>query len=571
MIMMRGYLVFDHIKLRTKLLGGNSIILMLLLIISIIVFVGVKSLLHNFNWVEHTHNVLHKASAIEAAAVDMETGMRGYMLAGKEEFLEPYNSGIERFYTLIDELLNTVSDNPAQVTLLSETKENISQWQMNITETNIAFRKQVGNTNTMNDVAELVGQAKGKQYFDKFRQQMATFKEREEVLMVSRISSFNGTERLLENVSVFGTLLAIVIGIILALFITRNIMSQLGGEPAYIEAVAKNVADGDLHIAEGVMSDNNAVGVFAALQSMVKSLREKANTVEQIAEGDLTVNVVLSSERDTLGRSLQKMVNDLNNLFGQVQAASDSIASVSTQLSEASRRVTEGSEEQASNLKKITASLLELTSQTNENTDNATKARDLSTSAQQAAQTGGEEMGRMMKAMGEINDSSQNIEGFIKTIDEIAAQTNLLALNAAIEAARAGEQGRGFAVVADEVRSLAARSATTAQETSALITQSTEKTKNGIEIASQTTSSLENIFSNVNEASNLVTQIASACSEQAQAVEYITESVSGIDTVTQASNADARDTAITSKELSDQADVLNSILKKFTLNKSAKS
>jgi methyl-accepting chemotaxis protein len=561
--------MFENIKLRTKLLVGNGATLMLLLIISIVVFIGINSLLFNFHWVDHTHKVLAKASTIEAAAVDMETGMRGYMLAGKEEFLDPYKNGRKQFNVLIDDLVETVNDNPEQVTLLKEIKGTISQWQKNVTEPNISVRREVGSTKTMEDIASLVGQTKGKAYFDKFRDQIATFKRREESLMGARIESLASTATSVKNVSIFGTLFAIIVGFIAASLLTRNIMRQLGGEPAFIEKIAKNVAAGDLNMAISKHSQKESVGIFAELQYMVASLQKKASIAEKIAGGDLTVNITLDSERDVLGLALQKMTHDLNDLFGQVQDASNSISAGSSQLAEASKKVAEGSDEQSSNLENISASLSELTSQTNENANNAQQARELSSSAQVAAQKGGEEMAGMMLAMEEINASSQNIEAFIKTIDEIAAQTNLLALNAAIEAARAGEQGRGFAVVADEVRSLAARSATTAQETSGLVMQSTEKTKNGIEIASNTTHSLENIFSNVNEASDLVAQIASACSEQALAAEYITESVSGIDAVTQASNDTARQTASTSKDLAAQADMLNTILKKFTLKKSA--
>jgi methyl-accepting chemotaxis protein len=148
--------VLDKMKLQTKLLTGNGLVLLLLLIVSLTVFMGVNSLLNNVKWVDHTHKVLAKASAIEAAAVDMETGMRGFLLAGKEEFLEPYNIGKQRFTVLIDELAETVNDNPPQVELLKKTKKTILQWQKNITEPAINLRRTVGSGKTMDDIANLV-------------------------------------------------------------------------------------------------------------------------------------------------------------------------------------------------------------------------------------------------------------------------------------------------------------------------------------------------------------------------------------------------------------------------------
>ncbi|MGS2718829.1 methyl-accepting chemotaxis protein [Eionea flava] len=556
--------MFDQLKLRTKLIAGNGAILGLLLVISITVFIGINSLLGNSNWVNHTHKVLAKASAIEAAAVDMETGMRGYMLAGKEAFLEPYNSGKKRFYALVDELSETVSDNPSQVSVLSEVEQTISEWQDKVTEPNIRFRREVGKTKSMDDVASLVARAEGKKYFDAFRQQIATFKEREEALMLARIDSLSSTSSFVIGVSVFGTLLAFIIGIAVVFFMLKSIMRQLGGEPAYIEKIARSVAAGDIRSDVTSASEESSTGVLAALHDMVRGLSQKAHVAERLSEGDLTVTVSLASERDVLGLSLQKVARNLNTLLSQTKQTSDAIASGIHQLSQGSRQVADGSQEQSTKLDGISTSLLQLTSQTNENAENAKQAKTLSDSAQTAAREGSDEMKRMMSAMEEINQSSQDIEGFIKTIDEIAEQTNLLALNAAIEAARAGEQGRGFAVVADEVRTLAARSATTAQETSDLISQSTERTKKGIEIADQTTHSLENIFSNVDGTSQLVAQIANACGEQAQAAEYITESVTGIDTLNQASNESAKQAAATSSSLAEQSQQLNTMLKKFT-------
>lgn len=178
--------MFENLKFKTKLLAGYGVVLSLMFVIAIVVYISVKSLTTNFGWVDHTYKVLAKASSIEAAAVDMETGMRGYLLAGKEGFLEPYKNGNKSFKSLTTSLSNTVADNPAQVELLNDITKTITTWQQKVTEPVIKLRREIGNAKTMNDMSALIAQAKGKQYFDKFRSQLATFIQKEKVLMDKR-------------------------------------------------------------------------------------------------------------------------------------------------------------------------------------------------------------------------------------------------------------------------------------------------------------------------------------------------------------------------------------------------
>ncbi|GIC82674.1 CHASE3 domain-containing protein, partial [Moritella sp. F3] len=178
--------MFKNMKFTTKLYSSYGLILSLMLAVTLVVLFSVKSLVSNFGWVDHTHKVLAKASNIEAAAVDMETGMRGYLLAGKADFLAPYKNGEQTFNTLTGSLAETVSDNPAQVALIEDIKTTIDEWQKNVTEPVIALRADIGNAENMDDMADLIGQAQGKLYFDKFRTQLQTFIEREQALMIGR-------------------------------------------------------------------------------------------------------------------------------------------------------------------------------------------------------------------------------------------------------------------------------------------------------------------------------------------------------------------------------------------------
>ncbi|MBF0188010.1 MAG: CHASE3 domain-containing protein, partial [Magnetococcales bacterium] len=176
--------------LKGKILAAMSVPVILLLILGLIAISNIKSISETNGMVEHTHVVLAEASAIVGSAVDMETGMRGYLLAGKEGFLDPYKGGEKATYSQISALQQTVSDNPKQMGRLDEVEDTLRAWQSNVTEPVIDLRRQIGDAKTMNDMAKLVGEARGKVFFDKFRGQIKTFIDREASLLVKRRQDF---------------------------------------------------------------------------------------------------------------------------------------------------------------------------------------------------------------------------------------------------------------------------------------------------------------------------------------------------------------------------------------------
>jgi len=177
---------FENLSLNRKVLAVISVPLTLMVVVGLVAVIVLQFISYSARWVEHTHRAMAKSDGIVAAAVDMETGMRGFLLAGQESFLEPYVAGERRIFSALSELQTTVSDNPPQVQRLREAEQIIAEWQQEVVQFHIDLRREIGDAETMNDVADIVSEARGKTFFDSFRGQIALFIKREEDLLVER-------------------------------------------------------------------------------------------------------------------------------------------------------------------------------------------------------------------------------------------------------------------------------------------------------------------------------------------------------------------------------------------------
>lgn len=355
--------------------------------------------------------------------------------------------------------------------------------------------------------------------------------------------------------------LSIIIGIIICHSICKAMKFSL----KQLTYIATELTQGNADLEINLRCEEEFKNVFTKFDENCKSTMQQAQLAEEIANGNLAIDVPVRSQKDMLGNSLNDLVQKNNRVLTGIQESSMQLTAGAGQVASASQALAQGSTEQASAIEQINASMIDIADKTNHNASKASNVDQLIHQMQKNAEQGNSQMAGLVDAMNAIHGSSKSISKIIKTIDDIAFQTNILALNATVEAARAGVHGKGFAVVAEEVKELAEKSAAAAAETAELIQTSVDSAEGGQQLVKNMAESLTQLADIMGEVVTSIDDIAQASNEQATSITQINQAISQVSEVVQNNSATSEECASASEELSNQAQALRKLIGEYRL------
>lgn len=670
----------NRMRLGWKLGGGYGVILVLMAIVSMVVYSNVNSLVESSHWVNHTYQVIRKGEDVGAAMVDMETGLRGFLVTGKDEYLDPFHQGRKRIDLLLAEGKQLTSDNPAQIERWQAVFDLKNRWLKEAALPAIDLRREVSaGAEAIARFKKVSARTVGKDIFDSIRAALASIDRKlagsvegkylvtattldlvnmetgqRGFLLTGKESSLdpyiNGDkslkahlhdlQRLVAGTAVSQDDLKLVedrvnawkkkaanpeiearramnaydktiddVGLMIKSGTGKKIMDRLRDKvKEIVDAEEKLIAVrgkeqesiSDFTISFSLIGTLLAIAIgtiiaFFIIRGILTPLRATNNMLKDIAEGDgdltIRVPVITRDEIGDMGTNFNAFIDKLQTIISEIAGATSQLATAAEEMSAVTEQTSTGVNQQKQETGQVATAINEMTATVQEVANSATQALDAASQADSEAKAGNEVVSNTIQAITSLTDEvvesasviehlkndSENIGTVLDVIKGIAEQTNLLALNAAIEAARAGEQGRGFAVVADEVRTLAKRTQESTTEIESLIealqggadkavevmVHSRERAGTTLDTARQAGESLDSIAEAVGTILQMNTHIAAAAEEQSSVTEEINRNVANIQEISEHTAAGAVQTSSASAELAQLGEQLQMQVGKF--------
>jgi methyl-accepting chemotaxis protein len=569
----------------TKIGVGFAGALAIFVIVSLVSWRNVDEQRKDAAWVAHTHEVLTTLSQLMMALQDVETGQRGYIITGDESYLSPYTAAVSSVEVHLSHLVELVNDNARQAARAQQLAPLISE-KLDAIEAGIEARRK----GDFAAAQQVVLSGRGKESMDDIRTQVTAMNQSEEALLASRAAAAIDAARQVSMTILLGTLLAILLSAVIGYLLARSVSVPLRS----LTHAAERITVGDLGASVALDERTDELGVLSkAFDRMTLALRGMAAVAEQIASGDLRGNVQPQSTQDVLGHAFVKMHANLRAQIGSMVEGATVLGSAASEIVASTAQLASGASESAAAVSETTTTVEEIRATAQMASQ---KARAVSDQAQRAVQVtqngrksaedvanGMTRIRTQMDAIGEsmmrLSEQTQAIGQIIASVEDLSAQSNLLAVNAAIEAAKAGDQGKGFGVVAQEVKSLAeqSRAATDRvrtilndiQKAATAAVMATEQGNKAVEAGSRQAElageSIQALSGNVTEAAQAATQIAASSQQQLVGMDQVAGAMENIKQASTQNVASARQLETAARNLSELGHRLKQVVENYSV------
>lgn len=569
----------------TKIGVGFGITLIIFVIAGFVSYSSISEMINASLWRKHSYDVLARISDLELQLKDLESGPRSYGLTGDEVYLRPYEASAAAIDGTLAELRRLTLDNPRQLERLSRIDPLFRSREALARETVEARR-----TGGVDAVAQIVKSGRGRQISEELMPLLETVKQEENTLLGARSARADEDAGQAQSTLIYAILLAAVLSAAIGVWLAKNIAGPLGG----LTTVAERITVGELAAAAVATDRPDEVGVLSrAFDAMTRSLHAVAHVADQIAAGDLRAKVQVQSSKDQLGQALQRMSGNLRQQIGGMVEGANVLGSSATEIVASSSQLASSASQTAAAVSQTTTTVEEVrqtahvaSQKARAVSDNAQKAVQISNTGRKSIEDVTVGMARIRaqmeviaESMMRLGEQSQTIGQIIATVDDLASQSNLLAVNAAIEAAKAGEHGKGFGVVAQEVKSLAeqSRQATDRvrtilgdiQKATTAAVMATEQGSKAVEGGSRQTElageSIQALAGSVVEAAQAATQIAASSQQQLIGMDQVAAAMENIKQASTQNVASAKQLESAARGLNDVGQQLRQLVANYAV------